>query len=127
MPIQFQFDSTRNILRITIQGAFSLAGFQNTMEQITQSEEYSPDIHALWDLREMDFSTIDEAYWRKILEIRKKHPQRSAARLAHVVHGDFAYGMMRMYQILSTLHSNELKQQVMVFKDIDEAEQWILT
>ena len=125
MSIKFQFDPSQNLVRITIKGTFSLEDFKTTMEQLTGSKEYAPDINALWDLRELDFSSINEAYWRQILEIRKKHPKRNKACLAHVVRGDFAFGMMRMYQILSSHQSDELHQQVMVFRSMEDAEQWL--
>ena len=67
------------------------------------------------------------SFLQGIIEIRKKYPERNTARLAHVVKGDFAFGMMRMYQIYSDLDQYHLNQKVGIFKSIPEAEEWLLS
>jgi hypothetical protein len=101
--------------------------FQAVMEEITRSKGYPPKTDALWDLRALDFTKIDASYLRGVLQIRKQYPERNAARLAHIVKGDFAFGMMRMYQIYSDLEHDVLHQKVGVFKSISEGEEWLLS
>ncbi|MBU1699191.1 MAG: hypothetical protein KJ970_15185 [Candidatus Eisenbacteria bacterium] len=126
MSVDLRFDPEKKILYLTVKGRFTLEEFQAAMEKIARSDQYPPDTNALWDLRELDFETIDAGYWRRILEIRKKFPERHTARLAHIVKGDFAFGMLRMYEILSSLDKGGLEQQVRLFKSFSEGEQWLL-
>ena len=105
----------------------TLEEFKTVMEAITRSNQYPPDTDALWDLRALDFSKIDAAYLQSIIQIRKEYQERSLARLAHIVKGDFAFGMMRMYQIYTDLNHHSLHQQVGVFRTIAEGEEWLLS
>ena len=127
MSFDIRFDREKKILIVTVGETFTSEEFQTVMDEITRSEEYPPDTDALWDLRTLDFAKIDASYLRSILQIRKQYPERNTARLAHIVKGDFAFGMMRMYQISSDLDQQGLKQTVGVFKSISEGEEWLLS
>ncbi len=127
MSFDIRFDRKKKILIVTVGDTFTVEEFQTAMEEITRSTQYAPDIDALWDLRAMDFEKIDASYLQRIIQIRKQYPERKTARLAHIVSGDFAFGMMRMYQIYSDLAQNHLKQKVGVFKSISEGEEWLLS
>ena len=127
MSFDIRFDQEKKILTVTVGETFTLEEFQTAMEEITRSKRYPPDTDALWDLRALDFAKIDAGYLRGILQIRKQYPERDTARLAHIVQGDFAFGMMRMYQIYSDLDLYGLHQKVGVFKSISEGEAWLLS
>jgi hypothetical protein len=127
MPFDIRFDQENKILIVTVGETFTLKEFQTVMEEITRSKQYPPDTDALWDLRALDFAEIDVRYLRGILQIRKQYPARDTARLAHIVQGDFAFGMMRMYQIYSDLDQDALHQKVGVFKSISEGVEWLLS
>jgi len=127
MPFEIRFDRKKKIVIATVGSTFTLEEFQAAMDEITQSGEYAPDTDALWDLRAMDFAKIDAGYLQGIIRIRKQYPERNTARLAHIVKGDFAFGMMRMYQIYSELDQNHLTQKVGVFKSISEGKEWLLS
>jgi hypothetical protein len=127
MSFDIRFDEKKNILFVTLKGDFTIGDFQNAMKQITQSNQYPPDTDALWDLRGMDFTRVDTIYWRGIISIRKQYRERGTARIAHIVKGDFAFGMLRMYQIYSELDPNGLRQEIEIFKSISEGEKWLLS
>ena len=127
MSFDIRFDQEKKILIVTVGDAFTVEEFQTVMDEITRSEQYPPDTDALWDLRALDFAKIDSRYLQGILQIRKQYPERNTARLAHIVKGGFAFGMMRMYQISSDLDQQGLKQTVGVFKSISEGEEWLLS
>jgi len=127
MSFDIRFNQEKNFLIVTVGETFTLEEFQTVMEEITRSKQYPPYTDALWDLRTLDFSKIDAIYLRGILQIRKQYPERNAARLAHIVKGDFAFGMMRMYQIYSDMAQDHLHQKVGVFKSISEDEAWLLS
>jgi hypothetical protein len=127
MSFDIRFDREKKILIVTVGDTFTVEEFQAAMEEITRSKQYPPDTDALWDLRALDFAKIDAGYLQGILKIRKQYPERNTARLAHIVKGAFAFGMMRMYQIYSDLDQYRLNQKVGVFKSISEGEKWLLS
>ena len=127
MSFDIRFDRKKKILIVTVGDTFTVEEFQTAMEEITRSKQYPPDTDALWDLRALDFAIIDAGYLQGIIQIRKQYPERKTARLAHIVSGDFAFGMMRMYQIYSDLDQYRLHQKVGVFKSISEGEKWLLS
>ena len=127
MSFDIRFDQEKKMLIVTVGDTFTVEEFQAAMEEITRSKQYPPDTDALWDLRALDFAKIDAGYLQGILQIRKQYPERNTARLAHIVKGAFAFGMMRMYQIYSDLDQYRLNQKVGVFKSISEAEKWLLS
>jgi len=126
MPSALRYDHDKKILFVTVTGAFPLDEFRAVMEQITHSDEYPPDTDALWDLREMELQSVESAFFRGVIAVRKQFPQRGTARMAHIVSGDFAYGMLRMYEILSETDRDNLPQGIMVFKSCAEGEAWLL-
>jgi len=127
MSFDIRFDQKKKILIVTVGDTFTVEEFQTAMEEITRSKQYPPDADALWDLRALDFAAIDAYYLKGIIQIRRKYPERNTARLAHIVKGDFAFGMMRMYQIYSDLDQDHLNQKVGIFKSISEGEEWLLS
>jgi len=126
MDIDIRFDEGKKVLFVTSRGPLNAEAFTEAMVEITHSDRYPPDTDALWDLREVLFEDIDAMFWRTIIEIRERFPERSSARLAHVVQGDFAFGMLRMYEILSGLNMERQPQTLRVFKSIPDAERWLL-
>ena len=126
MPIDLRYDPEKKILYSRVKGTVSFEEFQSTMKLITRSGQFPQNANALWDLRELDFETIDSDFWKRIINIRKQYPERGQALLAHVVQGDLAYGMLRMYEILADSDSNGLAQHIKVFKNCSDAEKWLL-
>jgi hypothetical protein len=57
-----------------------------------------------------------------LIEIRKKYPERGNAKIAIVASTDLSFGMSRMYEVFS----GNLPQTIMVFRNLEEAEQWLV-
>ncbi len=126
MPTDLRLDREKGILVVTVRGPLTLEEFRATLEEITHSDQYPPDIATLWDFREMEFQATDSDFFRSIISIRKHYPERGAARAAHIVAGDLAFGMLRMHEILSDADRVGLPQLMKVFKSFSEGEQWLL-
>ncbi len=122
MPISFHYDRGKKILYGTMTGRITEDEFQASLQEILQSDQFPPDTRTLWDLRELDFSTIDSLMEKRLINIRRKYPERGRARLAFIVAGDLAFGMGRMYEILS----EDLPQEIKIFKKYSEGENWLL-
>jgi len=122
MSIEINYDETKKILIGVINGKVSVKQFQGAIKEILTSSSFAPDTNTLWDLNDLDFSSMDSDMQREFIRIRKNLPERGNAKLAFVAGCDLSYGMMRMYETLSS----ELEQVIMVFRDYDAAEQWLL-
>jgi len=58
-----------------------------------------------------------------LISLRRQHPERGAARMALIVSDDYGFGTARMYETLSS----DLPQELRVFRDYKEGEDWLLS
>lgn len=70
----------------------------------------------------MDFSQFDWEFINNLLEIRAKFPSRGDALIAIVAEDDLAFGISRMY----ASRGISLPQTLQVFRQLEDAETWIL-
>lgn len=124
MAVKLDYVSSLNILIGTMEGKLTLEMYKQTMDEIISSDQYPSDVYTLWDLRKLDFSSIDRNFVEQVTLIRKDiNRVRKNAKLGMVVDSDLAFGMTRMYQILSEME--DLTQEVQIFKSIEEAKEWL--
>lgn len=122
MPINYRYDAEKDAIYATIEGKFTYEEFQLTLAKITETESFAPNTRILWDLRNMDFSIIDWDFSKQLVDIRAMIPKRANTRAALVANKTIDYGITEMHVFQST----KLPQEIMVFSDFDEAEQWLL-
>jgi hypothetical protein len=126
MAIDINYKRDKGFLYIMVKGHSTIEEYEKVMEEMTKSEQYPADVNTMWDVREQEFNDFDSDTINRFLSIRKRYPERGTARVAFIVKGDFAFGMMRMYDILSSLEGSKLPQNLMVFRDYSEGEKWLL-
>ena len=114
-------DLALGIVRARIDGAPSLAEIQAALQAHLEEGRLPPDAPALWDLRELDFRSLDRRFTERMVAVRADEPRRGAARIALLVADDLGFGMMRMYVLLS----DPLGQEMAVFRDEAAAERWL--
>ena len=122
MPIEYRFNREKGILYGSMSGELVVEAFADAIAEIVASPEFHPDVSTLWDLRDVDFTTIDRSFEEQLVAIRRRHPERGEARLAFVVDSQLGVGMTRMYEILS----DDFPQVSRVFTSYAEAERWLL-
>ena len=122
MAIFCKYDSDKAMLYCTAEGRVSIEDFQQAMLNIINSEEFSSDVRTLWDIRKMDLSSIDKEFALQLISLRKKNPQRGSSKMVIIAEGDYSFGMSRMYRMLSS----DLPQKIMVFRDFEEGEKWLM-
>lgn len=122
MSITLDYVRDKGFLYITVDGEFVLDELNAAFVEMTRSDEYPPDVDAIWDLRKADFVSANQNLWRNIIECRKKYIERANCKSAMVVCGDFPFGMGRMYQMLA---EQDVPQEIIIFKSLSEAEQYI--
>ena len=123
MPISVDYDPDRGFLICSVRGEFELDAFQSFLEELTSSTTIAHGINTLWDLRQMDFSSVDADHIQRILAIRRRFRARDAtARVALVVSQDLGFRMSRTYEALAVI----MPTRICVFRRYEEAEQWLL-
>ena len=123
MPLEFCYDSTKKIIRGKITSPFVAAELRDALQGMVNAGNFPPDVPVLWDVRGVDFREIDSELMRQLNSIRKQYPQRGNARIALIAPTDLAYGMSRMYELLSA----DMPQTIMVFRTVEEGERWLLS
>lgn len=59
MPFPFTYNKEKNLVYGAIVGTITFPDVKVLMHALTESNEFQPDINALWDLKSLDFSTIN--------------------------------------------------------------------
>ncbi len=121
MSIQYRFDKNTQILHVLCTAQPSLELLQQSLLDVTRSEEYPPDVSILWDCRKADFNALDRDIEEQIIALRASFPERGQAKIAIVVTGELNFGLTRMYE----LKSSDLPQRMGVFRGVEEAESWL--
>ena len=121
MPSLVRYDREKELLSVAVKGTLTLDYFEEAMKAITRSDQFPPDTRTIWDVREMDFSGIDRSFEERLINIRKKYPERGSARNAVIVADDYGVGMTRMYAGLA-----DMPEQVRAFKNYNAGEDWLL-
>ncbi len=124
MPIDYHYDGEKEILFGEMKSPLTIEELRATMNQLLQSDEIPSDANTMWNLKNLDFTAIDNDFMMQLINIREKNLQRGTAKIAFVVTetDDFAFGMVRMYEG----HSAHLPQRTMVFQNYARALKWLL-
>jgi len=121
-PYELHYYGDQKFLKVVVQGLLPRDEFAEAVRRITRSEDYPPDIPVLWDTRLAEMPAVDSKFERDLIEIRKTFPERGKAKIAILVSENVAFGMGRMYEMLSS----SLPQRIMVFRQYEEAVKWLL-
>ena len=122
MSITYLYDPEKEAIFATIVGKITFEEFQLTLAKITELENFPSNTRIMWDLRKMDFSNIDWDFSKQLVTIRELNPKRANTRVAFVADDEFGYGITEMHIVQST----KLPQEMMLFRDFDEGEKWLL-
>jgi hypothetical protein len=123
MEITTQINEKRNIRFHKIDGLINIGELKDMLASFYKSPDYDPDMNVLWDLREADFSSItseDVASFAGMIE--KYWGQGKKSKAALIVSRDLDFGLSRMYELLLTASS---PNRVIVFRNYDDAEEWL--
>jgi len=122
MSVHIQPDNSKGYLCIVVVDSLpTVEELESNMKDFLQSGRYAKDIDVLFDLTGVDFSAARSDLFREYITVREHHPERRNAKIALLVSSEVAFGLLRMYQILS----EKQKQQIMVFHNREEAERWL--
>ena len=121
MPVRVSIDVEKNLVHRELHGRVSAEELLESIDAVVNDPDFRPGMKSLNDLRGV-IHTADTEYVMKIAQALMGYADRLAsAKVAIVVSADVVFGMMRMLQ--SYISDSPL--DVMVFKDLDEAKEWL--
>ncbi|PTY07792.1 hypothetical protein DB347_06085 [Opitutaceae bacterium EW11] len=108
----------RRLVTTVCEGTFNLGVIRGDMEQIRAHPDFRPSYSQLIDLRRAVFDLGP----KEILECSELNLFDPAARRAIVASTDLSFGMSRMF---ATYREIQGEQNLMVFRTLEEALQWL--
>lgn len=123
MSITYNYNPEKDAIYAAIEGKITFEEFQLTLAKFTEIENFPPNTRILWDLRKMDFSNVDWDFSKQLVTIREMNPKRANTRIALITDSSFGYGITEMHIFQS---ANKLPQEMMLFRDYEEGEKWLL-
>ena len=122
MSISFEYDRDQHVLLIKVVGEVKVEDYSNLMNVELPSKDIPIDTNAIWDLSEMDFSTLDIIRERKINEVREQlDDKRKGTKIALVSNYDLGEPVLKMFLIIS----QHLSQELRVVRTIEKAREWL--
>jgi hypothetical protein len=124
MEVEVSIDGERRIAVVRITGTLDVGELARQAASFVERPDFVPGMPAIFDLRGLDFASFGAPESRAVAHVnRKLAPRRGAARVAAVVDGDLAFGILRMHEVLG--QSPNLL--VRAFRDLEEARRWVMT
>jgi len=122
MHIETKFDLEKSVRIHRITGEVNLPEFHEILRQLYASPNFNPDMNALWDIREADFSKVTPDDVRSLMQVVATHWGKDGkCRAAIVVAGMAEYGISRMYE---SQFGPAAPCKIKVFLDMELAWKW---
>jgi hypothetical protein len=122
MPISYRIDSKRHLVLTTASGVLTDDDILQLKERLVVDPEFQPGMKELADIRAIDRLAVTTGGVRRMMFHDQAHaPQVGGHQLAIVVSHGVAYGMARMYQMMT----EETVAGVGIFRDVDAATSWL--
>jgi hypothetical protein len=123
MAITTRIDKESNLRLHTVKGTLTLKELLEKLKEVYSEPDYRPEMDVIWDLREADLSPFSTSDIRKVGDYVSGHwGAESGSKAALVVSRDLDFGLSRMYEFFL---ESRTSSEVQVFRDYDEAMDWI--
>ena len=123
MNISIHIDHKAGIRQHKVTGPIDIEELKIFLKRLYAHPDFDPIMNAIWDLEEADFSEVSSSDVRSVIDVVRKYwGTEGKSKAALVVSKDVDYGLTRMYEILM---SGVSASQVMVFKNMKEAHDWL--
>jgi hypothetical protein len=125
MNIETTIDNKSKIRLHRLSGAFEFDALYSKLEDIYDDPEFDPELNSIWDLTKLAGLQLLEPDQLKelVAYVYKERSQYGAIKTALVVSKKIDFGIARVYELSMKSDSNN---EVMVFKDVEKAMEWIL-
>ena len=118
MSLDYQIDKCENVVFTICRNTLTPDDIKASRERYRTDPDFSPDMKQLIDLRSVTAVEVTTRDWRALA---KTDPFGPGARRALVGDQDLTFGVLRMYEALS----ERPEVAVHVFRNIDEAREWL--
>ena len=122
MPVTYKINSSKNITLVKGTGKVTARELFEVMRNRAGNNRHNPDYDMLCDFRKVTQVDIQPEELSNLLSTDARLHLFSAGRkVAVVASTNIVYGVARMYEMLS----EQLPQQIMVFREMDKAKEWL--
>ena len=124
MKSSIEIDTNQSIARVTLHGELIIDEFLALYEELLLHPQFLPTMSVIWDARDASAVKFTSSDLQRIGNfVREKTIERGEGKASWVVSADFEYGMGRMYQLMT---EGDIPVTFMVFRSIEEANQWAM-
>lgn len=120
MPIQYEIDKERRILRAVSVGGVDAAEVRDYLRRLESDPDYDPSFNGIIDVRSATAAVTPDDI-RDIAELVRRRPKEASGRRAVIVGSDEHFGLMRMFEAYTSSGPTRYR----VFRDSDEANAWL--
>jgi hypothetical protein len=118
MPASYQIDTANRLIVIKLSEKITEQEIINDRERLAADPQFDPTFSQLIDLRN---AWQVESPTATINKLAQSSLFKAGVKKAIIAHDDLAFGLSRMYELLSL----DLNQQTMIFHEIDKALEWL--
>jgi len=112
-----------NVRYQVVKGVIDINELVKYLEDIYSSADFDTNIDVFWDLRLADFSSVTVEEIHSFMSFVGEHwGKEGKAKAAIVAPDDLGFGLSRMYEMLM---DSETSSDIRVFRDFDQAKEWI--
>jgi len=123
MNITTDINKKDNLRIHKVTGKIGFDKLMDELKEIYSKPDFNPEMNNLWDLRDADVSSFPSEQVQHIQSLVSQYWGKGGeSRSALIVSEDVAYGLSRMYEILS---EGKTAGKIMVFRDYEEALKWV--
>jgi hypothetical protein len=120
MPTDYVIDQQRKLVTTTATGVFTAADAFAHQKKLQNDPNFNPHFSQLLDFTSITDVQIDS---KSIMQLAQSTVFSAESRRAFVVNSALAFGLARMFGIYREIEKGE--EKIRVFKDKDEAMQWL--
>lgn len=122
MGVTIVYDMEAGIIRARLFGDFSLEEFGEKFDRMMDSSNVPRGADAIWDTRDMDFSSLDPYLMNRIITLREQYrADRNRAWAAIVANPNNRAYFRKLYEMMPKATAERIK----VFSQTRDAERWI--
>lgn len=123
MGITTHIDDKFNLRIHQVTGSTTLDDIVSTLKEIYSEPDFNSEMNVLWDLRGADLASFFTSNIQKLRDFVSAHWGTEGKSLAAlIVSRDLEFGLSRMYEFFV---ESKTSNKVRVFRDYDEAFEWV--
>ncbi|MGI9327721.1 MAG: STAS/SEC14 domain-containing protein [Pseudomonadales bacterium] len=120
--MSYTIDRDARLIRMSGNGLLTDDEMLQCVTALRADPALEPDLQTLSDMRDIEVGFTAAGVMRMVEVLRKTDTRREAVKVAIVTSSDAAFGMGRVFEGWS---DTQVESQFRVFRDMDEANQWL--